>query len=175
MNPAFLPMIVFNLALTNVPQNDSPDTSTIVQVENQRVKALFESMRQGTCLKVEFPRLDLADVPALLEYADSTRTLEHFPRALESSQYQKECSEGMMALWLIEGVRHGGEYPSLNALCLKKGVQGKDLTKASEDNHKEVAQAYRNWWSKARQLSPADARAIDPLKGTSLSWYGSGR
>jgi len=172
MNPTFLPLVaVFSLVLTNVPKDDSPDTSTVVTVENQRVKALFESMRQKTYQGIEFPRLDLSDVPALLEYADNTRTLNCFPTNLESSQHQGECSEGMVALWLIEGVRQGGRYPSLNPLCFKKGVQTKDWNQASEDNHKEVAQAYRAWWSKAKKLLPQEAKALLPLQGTDLSWH----
>lgn len=171
MTPAFLPMIVFSLVLTNAPKDDSPDTSTVVQIENERVKALFESMRKGFFNDIEFLRLDLTDVPALLEHADSTQPLETYPTNPLSSQRQQQCTEGMMALWLIEGVRHGGQYPSLNPLCFKNGVQGKDWTKASEDNHKEVAQAYRNWWSKAKRLCPYDAKAIDPLKGTDLHWH----
>ena len=172
MNPALLPMIaVLGLSLASASKGRLPDTSTIPQIENRRVKHLFESMRQGTFAEVTFPQLELSDVPGLLTYADSTRTLKRFPTNLLSSQRQVECSEGMVALWLVEGIRQGGKFPSLNALCFKAGVQKQDWTKASEDNHKEVAQAYRAWWSKAKKLPPHEAKAIVPLQGTNLSWY----
>jgi len=136
-----------------------------------RVKELFQSMREGKYTEEGFPNLVLADVPALLELADSTKTLKTFPRTLESSQFEAECSEGMVALWLIEGIRAGGKFPSLNALCFKEEVKGENWTKASEDNHKEVAKAYRSWWEKAKALSPEKAMALEPLKDTKLHWY----
>ena len=156
------------LSFTNGPMGNSHGGEK--QVKEQKVKKLFDSMRSGKYREIEFPRLDLTDVPALLEYADSTKTLKSFSRNLLSSQFEPECSEGMVALWLIEGVRQGSKYPSLNALCFKGKVEGTDWTKASEDNHKEVAKAYRAWWAKAKDLTPEKAKAIDPLKDTGLSW-----
>jgi hypothetical protein len=141
------------------------------QTKEQKVKKLFDSMRSGKYAEFEFPRLDLTDVPTLLGFADSTKTLTTFPRNPLSSQLELQCSEGMVALWLIEGVRQGSKYPSLNALCFKGKVEGTDWTKASEDNHKEVAKAYRAWWEKAKTLMPEKAKAIDPLKDTGLSWH----
>lgn len=137
------------------------------------VKKLFDSMRTGKYAGVDCPRLELADVPALLEHVDSTTMLKTFPTNPLSSQRQTQCSEGMVALWLIESVRQEGKYPSLNPLCFKDGIEKKDWDKASEDNHKDVAKAYKAWWKKAKTLSPEKARAIDPLKDTGLSWYGS--
>ena len=110
-------------------------------------------------------------MPALLDYVDSIGTLTSFPRSPLSSQFEQECSEGMVALWLIEGIRKGGNYPSLNSLCFKVGVEAKDWTKASEENHKAVARAYRTWWESAKSLAPEKAKAIDPLKDTGLAWH----
>jgi hypothetical protein len=59
----------------------------------------------------------------------------------------------------------------LNPLCFKKGVQMKDWNQASEDNHKEAAQAYRAWWSKAKKLPSQEAKALHPIQGTDLSWH----
>jgi hypothetical protein len=135
------------------------------------VSTLFESMRSDEYTEGEFPRLGLADVPALLELADSTRRLKSFPRTAFSSQYEAECSEGMVALWLIEGVRQGGKYPSLNSLCFKQGADMTNWTRASEDNHKEVAKLYRAWWEKAEALPDDKAKMIDPLKDSGLVWH----
>lgn len=141
------------------------------RVRNMRVKALFEDMRDGKYGDRRFPALDWTDIPALLELADSTTSLKAFPRNSISSQRQAECSEGMVALWLIEGIRQGGKFPSLNALCFKKGRQAKNWCKASEENHKEVAKAYRTWGRKVESLDRQNAGGIDPLKGTNLYWY----
>lgn len=166
-----LAFVVLGLILTNGPQGNAHSGEK--QPKEQKVQKLFDSMRGGKYAEIEFPRLDLTDVPALLEYADSTKTLKSFPRNPLSSQLETECSEGIVALWLIEGVRHGNKFPSLNALCFKGRVEGTDWTKASEANHKEVAKAYRAWWEKTKDLPPEKARNIDPLQGTGLNWYGS--
>ena len=56
------------------------------------------------------------DIPALLDCADSTTTLKDFPRNPVSSQFEPECSEGMVALWLIEGFATASrpDFGSLN-------------------------------------------------------------
>lgn len=138
---------------------------------NEKVKALFESMEKGEYRDGDFPRLDQSDIPALLKFADSTVILKTFPRSPASSQYEKSCSEGMVALWLIEGIRKGGKYPSLNSLCFKGPVRGSNWTKASEDNHVVVAKAYRAWWEKVKNLTAKEASEVDPLKDTGMSWH----
>jgi hypothetical protein len=164
-------VVVLVVLVVNAAVERSHGREPKAQEKGQRVKKLFEAMRSGEYDEFEFPKLDLTDVPAVLEYADSTKTLKIFPRHTLSSQYEATCSEGMVALWLIEGVRKGGKYPSLNSLCFKVGVEVKDWTKASEDNHKAVAKAYRAWWDKAKSLTPEKAKALDPLKNTGLSWH----
>ena len=102
---------------------------------------------------------------------DSTKTLKTFPRNPLSSHVEPECSEGMVALWMIEGVRQGGKFPSLNALCLRPAVERMNRMKESEENHKEAAQAYRAWWDKAKTLTLEQAMKINPLQGTNLAWH----
>jgi hypothetical protein len=136
-----------------------------------RVKQLFETMRQGKYKDHAFPKLTWQDIPALLERADSTVMLWSFPYSLESSQRQAECSEGMVALWLVEGIRKGGRHPSLNPLCLPRALTKRDWGKVSEELHPEVALAYRAWWKKAERLGWFEGRAIDPLQDAKFHWY----
>jgi hypothetical protein len=139
--------------------------------ENERVKKLFSDMRHGQYKEDQFPRLELADVPALLEYADSTRVLKSFPTNPLSSHLLFECKEGIVALWLVEGIRQGGKYPSLNAVCRKAGEKAQDEAAAAAADHRAAARAYRAWWEKARALPPEEAKKLDPLRGTDLRWY----
>ena len=168
---SFPKALILVLLVESVSVESSRGEEPKAKEENPRVKKLFESMQSGKYNEIEFPKLDMTDVPALLEYADSIKTLKAFPRSPFSSQAESTCSEGMVALWLIEGVRQGGKFPSLNSLCFKRGVELKDYSKASEDNHKDVAKAYRAWWEKAKSLQGEEASKIDPLKDTGLSWY----
>src|SRR3954447_12052142 len=78
------------------------------------VDKLFEALRDGKGNGLGFPALGMADVPALLARADSETPLPAVPTNPVSSYAQRSCSEGMLALWLVEGVRKGGKYPSLN-------------------------------------------------------------
>ena len=144
---------------------------TTPEAKNERVDKLFRSMKDGTYDSTMHPRLVWEDIPALIAKADSTTPLKSIPTNMISSYLQRECTEGMAALWLAEGVRKGKRFPSLNPLCLKRGVGKTDWCKASEENHKEAAKAYRAWWDKAKSLKPEKGAEIDPLEGTDLAWY----
>ncbi len=146
---------------SSVPSDDS----------SQRVEALFESMRDGTYKGFghcePFPELQLADIPALLEHVDSPRLLATFPMNSLSSSWTNECSEGVAALWLIEGIRKGGRYASLNPRLNGNREE-------SESHRPAAAKAYRAWWETAKQVPVGQAaklRELDPLKGTGLAWH----
>lgn len=139
------------------------------KAENQRVKALFDAMHKGEYKEFSFPKLQLTDVPALLERAESTKRLTSFPVNPISSFLLRDCSEGTVALWLAEGVRKGGKFPSLNPRFSKEGVNAKTAMEL-EAIQMEMAKAYRAWWEKAKLLAAEDAMAIEPLKDTGLSW-----
>ena len=138
------------------------------EVKNERVDKLFTELRDGKYRGVTFPTLDWNDIPALLKRADSDKKLASIPANPFSSYAQRECSEGMAALWLVEGIRKGGKYPSLNVLC--NAIGGPHGDKASDANREQVAKAYRDWWEKARTQTPDKARQTNPLEGTDLYW-----
>src|SRR5687768_5434020 len=83
------------------------------QRENARVSLLFQQMREGSYAanisdpRSGFPELHFEDIPALLQLADSPIVLKTFPRNDVCSYLVHECCEGLVALWLIEGVRAG--------------------------------------------------------------------
>ncbi len=139
--------------------------------DGARVSELFAAMAAGKYADRAFPELGWDDIPALLELGPSTRMLEDIPRNPLSSQYEERCAEGLVALWLLEGVRKGRGFPSLNALCFEGKVEGSDWKLASELNHDRVLAAYRTWWARVKDLPRAEAAAIDPLEGTGLRWY----
>ena len=141
---------------------------------DERVSKLFGSMRSGKLNSVDFPDVGWQDIPALLKVAESTKMVTCFPRNPLSSQLEQKCSEGMIALWLIEGVRRGGKrFPALNALIGPLG-NGSNWEEVSENHHPKALAAYRTWWMHAQHLKKEQAAKIDPLKGTGLVWYGAG-
>ncbi len=137
------------------------------------VPACAQQPRVGAAMSSDssFPTLSWEDVPDLLARSTSTRVLTDFPRSPWSSQYEETCSEGMLALWLLEGVRQGGRFASLNALCFSGKVESENWSAASESNHERVRQAYQDWWSRVEGLPRSEAAAVDPLEGTGLHWH----
>ena len=168
MNPAaklgFAALIFFSLFFQRADGNaDKP------KMDNPRVKTLFDAMLAGKYKEVSFPKLELSDVPALLERADSTMGLASFPINPRSSTVVLECREGIMAMWLIDGIRKGGKFPALTTRYSKNGANPKD-DKEAVDIQAEMAKAYRAWWQRAKNLPIPEAMAIEPLKDTGISW-----
>lgn len=151
-------------------KNSSQHKSDALE-NNKKVKSLFESMRNGTYKSRGFPKLTRDDIPALMSLADSTRILKAFPRYSISSQYEETCPEGIVAIWLVEGVRKGSKFPSLNALCLPGGKNNGDWTELSKANHPQLAAAYKKWWENVKQTDTPAAFKANPLKGTNLHWH----
>ena len=146
------------------------------KVQNERVERLFASMRDGTYKgEITFPDLKWEDIPALLERGNSTVRLKSFPSNWISSYAQDGADEGAVALWLIDGVRHGGKWPSLNPLCLGGEKPDQKMEETTRRNLPAAHTAYREWWQKVEKLKPEDAAKIRPLDGTPLYWYGGKR
>lgn len=137
---------------------------------NTKVDSLFDSFRKNEYRARSFPDLTLCDVPALLKLGESDRILTTFPRNLISSQFEINCSEGMVALWLIEGIRQGKGFPSLNSLCLGNDPD-KDWTTESENNRKAVLASYQQWWKETMAQMTKHVQANDPLAEGNLNWH----
>ena len=143
----------------------------------ERVAKLFETMHKGEYDKHKFPDLKWEDIPALLELGTSTRLLKNPPQNLISSLLTEDVPEGVVALWLIEGVRKGGNrFPSLNPAVVggnNEKVISKEMSYEDwqAENRKGALKAYQEWWKMAQSIPREKAAAIDPLKETSLRWY----
>ena len=144
-----------------------------------RVTKLFQSMHDGTYDHRWFPPLTWNDIPALLQRAQSDRQLQSFPTNPLSSQLQGTCPEGIVALWLIEGLFEGGNLPSLNPLLLQDGSKLSLQDALSREQQLKLLSkartAYTAWWgvaSRDRAL-PGDpvTGLTSALKDTGLRWY----
>jgi hypothetical protein len=140
------------------------------------------------------PSFGWSDVPFLLELAESEKVIKTFPSNPLSSYAAMECVEGMVALWIVEGLRRGqcrltermqtGEGPAadpgnpflrpLNPICSKEGMSLKDC-EASAEIHRQALEAYRRWWKMAGSLPSREAAIFDPLDLTDIQWYGGSR
>ena len=127
--------------------------------------------------QLEMKLFDPAQIPSLLSYADDDR--EVHPPINPLSSYRPECSLGMYALWMIEGIRlaEGDKdkakafmgYPSLVPLLFNEQTGGR-VTYGTKDypaTQRKAADAYRAWWNSGEF---SNIKAKNPLDGSSLSW-----
>ena len=120
---------------------------------------------------VKFPKeLGWGDIPALLRHVDGTTSLTRILVNPLSSQIQRQCSEGVMALWLVEGVRRGGRFASNNPLCVPKHSPGSNWTVPEESTRKVAVRAYQEWWKRVKDLPVWEASKVDPLVQVDLCW-----
>lgn len=130
--------------------------------EKTKVDKLFDQMHDLNYTQVSFPKLSWDDIPDLVKRLDSVHTLKSFPTNPLSSQMFREVKEGVVAAWLIEGIRKGGRYPSLGPSV----HEGRIKVEAGK-----VASAYKAWWKKVKSKKSKDAQKVDPFQGTSFRWY----
>ena len=121
--------------------------------EPSSVGNIFAAMRAGTYSEEygrhTFPQLGTNDIPKLLVHAGNTNILKNFPVNVISSIGRTTTSEGMIALWLIEGVRMGGRFPSLIPVCYDRDTKVlSDALFYAEADQDAVYHAYLLWWQK---------------------------
>ncbi|HVK12627.1 MAG TPA: DUF4943 family protein [Gemmataceae bacterium] len=137
---------------------------------SEKVDKLFAGMRDGTyrgsgTRGFGFPDVGWEDVPALLARAEEEEPLRTFPTNPLSSAARHACREGVAALWLVEGIRQGGKFPSLNPAF----AGSDDRAGATPEELKAAARAYRAWWERAKG-KPEAAKALDPLADAPTRW-----
>ena len=136
------------------------------------VAKLFRSFRDGSYAGADFPKLRWDDIPDLLELGRSERWLTDFPRNPLSSQFEERCCEGVVAVWLIEGIRgQKNHFASLNAIGLKMDAERESFEAQSAANRAPLLKCYQEWWARVEMLPPAEAAQIDPLKDSGFYWH----
>lgn len=153
----------------------APEESAAAQPAPERPPAAVDAldeMAAGTWDADAFPEVAWTDVDALLDRADRTRGLARWPINPLSSQMQQRCNEGVMALWMVEGLRRDEPlgFPSLNPLLLG-GEDVGDWHAESERNQPRAAELYRRWWRRVAALPADERRAVDPLAGSVIGWH----
>lgn len=137
---------------------------------NERVAALFESLRAGEYAYRWFPPLKWGDIPALLIVAEQNDAVRSFPRSPLGEVRPPQVLTGAVALWLIEGLREDGHIPSFAPLLVETG---KELDASPATQRELLARAhgaYQRWWQAL--LGVVDAPGTpSPLEAVGLRWY----
>ncbi len=166
--------ILCSLLSCSCEETSTPSEAAKPVVGNKKVVRILGSMIDGSWKERSLPQLGWQDVDALLARADSKTDLKSFPANPLSSQAQFSCTEGIMALWLVESIRNNTKsgYPSLNPLCLEaQKKEGMSWEEMSKTNLSKAAQAYRTWWQKVKDQDEKKREELDPLKAAHLYWY----
>ncbi len=149
---------------------------------NSRVQKLFDAMHLEEYQNPLFPELSWDDIPSLLIKSKSFGSLESFPTNPISSQAQFECTEGVIALWLLEGIRQGGNFPSLNPqLCQRMADDAVDRGNDNENSkdsqelspnqlQAKTADLYAEWWISVGPDPTEESETIEPLVDTGIFW-----
>lgn len=149
--------------------------------EPQKVTKKAESQANETSISsrlLDISILKFKDIPMLLKMAKSKKMQSPCPSNSLSSRHHATCSEGILAMWFIEGVRQGGRYPSLNAILLSTDDlsvdplknEKIDFQKKSQSHHDEGLRIYTEWWEEVKSDEKL-MNTIDPLKGSKLVWH----
>jgi len=146
------------------------------QGSNPDVETYINQLKSNSYKASELPAFKPSDIPALLEYRNSTIVITNFPHNGISSLWAPDCKLGMYVLWTIESIRAVeinskyliGRFPSQNPILALRASQELDLvydTKSQE----AAAKAYYDWWYSSYLLR--DKMNIDPLKDADYRWH----
>jgi hypothetical protein len=143
---------------------------------NSEVEKYINQLKSNSYENHELPAFTTADIPALLNYRNSTMVITDFPHNGISSLWGPECKLGIYVLWTIESIRAVeikskyliGRFPSQNPILALRASQELDLVYDNR-SQEEAAKAYYDWWYSSYILS--DKMNIDPLKNTDYRWH----
>lgn len=139
-------------------------------VHSERVEALFRSMAEGAWRHRWFPPLEWSDIPALLSHASDRGSMKAFPTSPLGDVRPPAVLSGAIALWLIEGLREEGHWPSLAPVLIELGGE-LDVRLATQAQLLDRAQtAYRQWFE-ALDAGANEADSASPLAAIGLRWY----
>ncbi len=146
------------------------------QGSNPEVQTYINQLKSNSYKASELPAFKPSDIPALLEYRNSTIVITNFPHNGISSLWGPDCKLGMYVLWTIESIRAVeinskyliGRFPSQNPILALRASQELELVYDTKSQN-EAAKAYYDWWYSSYVL--IDKMNIDPLKDTDYRWH----
>jgi hypothetical protein len=146
------------------------------QGSNPEVQTYINQLKSNSYKASELPAFKPSDIPALLEYRNSTMVITNFPHNGISSLWGPDCKLGMYVLWTIESIRAVeinskyliGRFPSQNPILALRASQELELVYDTKSQN-EAAKAYYDWWYSSYVL--IDKMNIDPLKDTDYRWH----
>ncbi|HUX95082.1 MAG TPA: DUF4943 family protein [Bacteroidales bacterium] len=146
------------------------------QRDNPEVETYINQLKSNSYEAFELPAFKPSDIPALLNYRNSTMVITNFPHNGISSLWVPDCKLGMYVLWTIESIRAVeikskyliGRFPSQNPILALRASPELDLVYDNK-SQEEAAKAYNDWWYSSYIIK--DKMNIDPLENTDYRWH----
>ena len=175
------------LTAFNNPQRQ--DTQSLPHYDE--VRSYLDSLVKEGGFYCGLRLFSLAEIPALLSFADDTREIKFPPVNPFSSYLPSSCSVGVYSLWLIDCIQRsiisddqGMKQLSEGQPITLESVHWGYLSLAPELSHdgffiyfgdknyayyqRQAAEAYRSWWNSGPLYSVLSS---NPLESTGLHWY----
>lgn len=159
-------LFMFSLCSPTILFAQSEQTTEKVEV-NEKVSKLFQQMRENDFDEKSFPKLNWDDVPSLMELADSERVLHGVPGNPLSLQKLSGIPEGIVALWLVEGIRIEKQFPTQNCSIVDRESS---LPTNHPSLHAIALRHYRNWWKEIDPEPVEENAELVPLAESSVKW-----
>jgi hypothetical protein len=150
---------------------NSPKVETFVQQIKNGTYDFYEKDENGNALWLIMPKFTKMDIQKLITLSNDTSHVEIFPtNPISSRPPQPEGRDyfilGECLLWVVEGIRNGTGYGSLDPY----------LVKDNDENHSDingsevliVRDYYQEWWNKYEDKNWTN---INPLEGKPYRWF----
>lgn len=137
---------------------------------NPRVDGLFAAMRERSYGYRWFPPLEWSDIPSLMHAALRDDAVRSFPTSPLSDIRPPEVITGVVALWLVEGLREEGHIPSFVPVLVESGRPLDASPTKQRELLKSARTAYEVWY---QSLETGQGQEFDgcPLELVGLEWY----
>lgn len=152
----------------------NPDVESFVQLLKDGTYDDFAIGEAGENLWLTMPAFAEDHIAALLEQAEDTTHISDFPINPISSRTPHPQDRDYFILsecllWIVEGVRNGTGYGSLDPYLIDnakdeairyKGLSGKEILEARD--------LYQTWWNTNKD---GDWESVNPLGDSSVRWF----
>jgi hypothetical protein len=153
---------------------DKPDVNLFVKQLKNGTYSCWEKGEKGENLWLQMPAFNPGHISALLDLAKDTSHINEFPVNPMSSRRpfpggREYFILGECLLWIVEGIRNGGGYGSLDPFLIDTALD--DIERYKGISCKEILVirvTYKKWWA---DYKDDEWQFKNPLEGTSYRWF----
>ena len=153
---------------------NNPDVGLFVRQLKNGTYNCWEKGDKGENLWLLMPAFNPGHISSLIDLAKDTSHISEFPINPISSrrpfpQDREYFILGECLLWIVEGIRNGYGYGSLDPYIIDTALTESERYRGLKCNDiLKVRDIYKEWWD---SLQDDDWQSRNPLTGTSWRWF----